>query len=52
MDAGLVNAIGTALLMAAFVGLCVWAYSPSRRARFEADACLPFLEDDHERSLR
>lgn len=52
MDAGLINALGTVFLMAAFVGVCVWAYGPSRRDRFEADACLPFLDDEHERSLR
>lgn len=52
MDAGTLNAIGTVVLMAAFIGLCIWAYGPSRRARFEADACLPFLDDEHERSLR
>lgn len=52
MDPGMLNAVGTVVLMAAFIGVCVWAYGPSRRARFEADACLPFLEDDHERNAR
>jgi len=52
MDPGMLNAVGTVVLMAAFIGVCVWAFGPSRRARFEADACLPFLEDDHERNVR
>jgi cbb3-type cytochrome oxidase subunit 3 len=32
----------------AFVALCVWAYSPGQRARFEADARLPFLDEPDE----
>jgi cytochrome c oxidase cbb3-type subunit 4 len=46
MDPGTINAFGTLVLTIAFVALCCWAYSPSRRDRFERDACLPFLDDD------
>jgi cytochrome c oxidase cbb3-type subunit 4 len=45
MDPGTLNTIGTVVLTAAFVALCGWAYSPSRRARFEADGRLPFHDE-------
>jgi cytochrome c oxidase cbb3-type subunit 4 len=32
--------------MGAFVGLCCWAYGPSRRARFEEDGRLPFRDEE------
>ena len=45
MDPGTVNTVGTVVLSLAFVALCVWVYSPARRARFEADGRLPFDDD-------
>jgi cytochrome c oxidase cbb3-type subunit 4 len=45
MDPGTIEGIGTIFLMGAFIALCVWAYGPSRRARFEEDARLPFCDD-------
>jgi cytochrome c oxidase cbb3-type subunit 4 len=46
MDPGVLRGIGTIFLMACFVGLCIWAYSPKRRARFDEAARLPLREDD------
>ena len=31
---------------AAFVGVVFWAYAPALRSRFDADAAIPFLDDD------
>ena len=35
----------TVFAMAAFLGVCWWAYRGSNRGRFEEDARIPFLED-------
>lgn len=45
MDPGLLRSIGDLVLFVAFVALCVWAYSPGQRARFEEDGLLPFRDD-------
>lgn len=45
LDIGLLRGLLTVLLMAAFLGLCVWAYSRRRQAEFDEAARLP-LEDD------
>ncbi len=44
MSAGLINGIVTALLLALFIGLVLWAWSGKRKADFERAARLP-LED-------
>ncbi len=31
----------------AFIGVGWWAFSPSRKKRFDEDAKLPFAEDDY-----
>jgi len=36
----------TLAAFAAFIGIVGWAYSPSRKARFERDAQLPFDGDE------
>jgi cbb3-type cytochrome oxidase subunit 3 len=46
MDPGTIRGLGTVILMLAFVGLVVWAWSPQRRRRFDAAARLPLEEDD------
>lgn len=33
----------TLSLIIAFIGLCVWAYSPSRRQQFNRDAAIPLM---------
>lgn len=45
LDIGLLRGLLTVLLMAAFLGLCVWAFSRRRKADFDEAARLP-LEDD------
>jgi cytochrome c oxidase cbb3-type subunit 4 len=45
MDIDTFRGVVTAILMALFVGLVVWAYSRRRHADFTAAAALP-LEDD------
>jgi cytochrome c oxidase cbb3-type subunit 4 len=44
MNVDLVRGVITALSLACFVGIVIWAYSPRNRARFEQDAHLPFDE--------
>jgi cytochrome c oxidase cbb3-type subunit 4 len=48
MDIGTFRGLITVLLMLAFIGLVLWAYSSRRANDFEAAAQLP-LEDDHRR---
>jgi cytochrome c oxidase cbb3-type subunit 4 len=35
----------TILVMIAFIGVCWWAYAPSRKKRFSDDANLPFADE-------
>ena len=44
MTVDLFRGVITALSLACFVGIVIWAYSPRNRARFEQDARLPFDE--------
>jgi cytochrome c oxidase cbb3-type subunit 4 len=46
MDINLIRSLVTLAAFAAFLGIVWWAYSPSRRSRFEKDALLPFDGDD------
>lgn len=46
MDPGVLRGIGTIILMTCFVALCIWAYSPRQRARFDEAARLPLADDD------
>jgi cytochrome c oxidase cbb3-type subunit 4 len=46
MTAGTISGIGTAILLAAFIALCVWAFSPGQKRRWQESAELPFLGDD------
>lgn len=55
MDINDLRSLVTVVAFAAFVGIVWWAYAPSRRARFERDALLPFEEagaQDHEGAQR
>ncbi|MBK8187241.1 MAG: cbb3-type cytochrome c oxidase subunit 3 [Cellvibrio sp.] len=45
MDQGTVGAISTVLVTIAFFGVCVWAFSPGLKKRFEEDAKLPFADE-------
>lgn len=44
LDQGLVRGLITLATLAAFLGVCWWAYRPKNRARFERDARIPFPE--------
>ena len=35
----------TAIAFLTFLGIVGWAYAPSRKARFDADARLPFEDE-------
>jgi cytochrome c oxidase cbb3-type subunit 4 len=45
MSSGTLSGVVTAILIVLFVGVCIWAYSSRRKARFDAAARMP-LEDD------
>lgn len=45
MSMGTLRGIVTALLIVAFVGICIWAYGKRRRPQFEAAARIPLEED-------
>jgi len=47
MDMGTFRGVLTAILMAAFIGLVIWAWGKRRKADFEAAAALPLEEDQH-----
>ena len=44
-DLNLLRAVVTTLLLAAFVGIAVWAYSKRNRSRFDEAARLPLHDD-------
>lgn len=48
MDTGTLQGIGTILAMAAFLGICIWAWSSKNRADFDEAAQLPFADDQTE----
>jgi len=46
MDINLLRSLVTVAALAAFLGIVWWAYTPSRKQRFERDALLPFDGED------
>ncbi|HXC50840.1 MAG TPA: CcoQ/FixQ family Cbb3-type cytochrome c oxidase assembly chaperone [Candidatus Limnocylindrales bacterium] len=44
IDEGVIRGIGTVLLLLSFVALCVWAWAPAQRRRFEDASMLPFVD--------
>ena len=46
MDIGVINGLITAVLLVAFIGIIIWAYSSKRRERFDDYAHIPLEEDD------
>ena len=48
MDINLLRSLATVAALAAFIGIVWWAYTPSRKARFDRDALLPFGDDEGE----
>ena len=52
MDLNDIRAWHTLILMAAFVGIVIWAYGRGRKRRFNEAAQLPFADDDtHEATM-
>lgn len=49
MDWGTAMGVITAVLLAAFVGVVVWAYSAKRRRAFDEAARLPLQDDGVEK---
>ena len=45
MDINDLRGLLTAVLLFAFIGLCIWAWSGRRKADFDASAALPLEED-------
>ncbi len=45
MNEGTLGAISTVLVAITFLGICIWAFSPGLRKRFEEDARLPFADE-------
>ena len=45
MDINDLYGFSTVLVMIAFIGVCWWAYAPSRKKRFSDDANLPFADE-------
>ncbi len=48
MDTGTFRGIITGLLILAFIGITVWAYSKRRKPDFDEAANLPFADDDEQ----
>jgi cytochrome c oxidase cbb3-type subunit IV len=46
MDINTLRGISTILVMIVFVGICLWAYSKSKKRDFDDAANLPFADDD------
>jgi len=46
MDQGILQGIGTILAMAAFLGICWWAFSRHKKKDFEDASRLPFDDDE------
>ncbi len=45
MDIGILRGLGTALVLIAFVGLLMWAFSSKRKQNFDDAANLPFADE-------
>ena len=46
MDINTLRGLSTILVMIVFAGICLWAYSGSKKEDFEDAANLPFQDDD------
>jgi cytochrome c oxidase cbb3-type subunit IV len=45
MDINDLRSLATVLVFVAFLGVCIWAFSPSRRKQFNEAAQLPFADE-------
>ena len=41
----MLHSIGTVLAFAAFIAVCIWAYSPGKKQQFDEAAQLPFDDE-------
>ncbi len=48
MDIGTLRGLGTVVIMVAFIGLVIWAYSGKRKKSFDEATMLPFADDPEE----
>lgn len=48
MDINTLRSLATVLVAIAFFAVCWWAFAPSRRARFDEAAQLPFADEPNE----
>jgi len=46
MDINTLRGLSTILVMIVFVGICLWAYSSSKKKDFDDASNLPFQDDD------
>ncbi|WP_250658009.1 cbb3-type cytochrome oxidase subunit 3 [Alkalimarinus coralli] len=46
MDINTLRGISTILVMIAFIGICLWAYSSKRKKNFDDAANLPFEDEE------
>lgn len=46
IDEGVLRGLITALTMLVYGGIFWWAYRRGNRERFDADALMPFMDDD------
>ncbi len=46
MDINDVRGLGTVFALIAFIGIIAWAYSSSRKSRFESDGDMIFNDED------
>jgi cytochrome c oxidase cbb3-type subunit IV len=49
MDLDLIRSLVSVAAFAAFLGIVWWAYGSARRSRFDADALLPFSDEEEAR---
>ncbi|MBO3275389.1 hypothetical protein D9M71_178500 [compost metagenome] len=45
MDIGTIRGIGTVVVVVAFIGVLLWAYSGKRKKSFDEATMLPFADD-------
>lgn len=50
-DINFFRGLSTVFTMAAFLGVCFWAYSKKRKADFDSAAQLPFADDELDETL-
>ena len=52
MEIGTLRGLGTILVVVAFIGVVLWAYSSKRKQIFDEAANLPFADDETDAKKR